>query len=238
MEEGSSEEQTGGDFSLTEDAQDEEVAEESQKLVAKRTPQEPTAKEMAEHEEEECVTYRNWCAHCVAARGVGHQHRDSPEEEENALPTVSFDYGFMGENDEEMMPILFFKDRKTKGQSATTVDQKGVSQFAVSFCVGYIRELGWKRFIWKSDNEPAILALKLACTKALGDVEIIPKESPEGDHQANGEAEAAVREGKRQIRANKCALEEKLGRHLPEMIPCWRGCLETRLPRSADTERV
>ena len=48
---------------------------------------------------------------------------------------------------------------------------------------------------------------------------MIPKESPEGDHQANGEAETAVREGKRQIRANKSMLEEKLGCGLPEKHP-------------------
>ena len=116
MEEGNPDEQ---------EAQNDEVAEESQRVVTKKTPQEPTARERAEHENEECVTYRNWCPHCVAARGVGHTHQKQEDEEESALPTVSFDYGFMGENDEETMPILFMKDRKTKVHAATAVDQKG-----------------------------------------------------------------------------------------------------------------
>ena len=43
-----------------------------------------------------------------------------------------------------------------------------------------------------SDSEPAIKKSKGRATENLPGVEAAPKESPEGDHQANGVAEAAV----------------------------------------------
>ena len=57
------------------EALEDEVTEEAQEVMAKRSPEEPTAKEKAVHADEECVTYRSWCPHCVAARGVGHIHQ-------------------------------------------------------------------------------------------------------------------------------------------------------------------
>ena len=47
----------------------------------------------------------------------------------------------------------------------------------------------------------------------------MPQEAPQGDHQANGEIEAAVREVKRQCRALKYALEAKLGFQLEDGDP-------------------
>ena len=61
----------------------------------------------------------------------------------------------------------------------------------------------------KSDGERSIVALKAAVRMRCGDVEILLQESPVGDHQANGAAEVAVRELKRQVRALKLMLEER-----------------------------
>ena len=174
-----------------------EVSEESQKAGRKQTPREPTRLERQEHEDQGCVVFRSWCKHCSAGKGIGATHQSSPEEEESAVPTISLDYGFMGEKENETMPILFMRDRKRKRPAASTEVAKGVAQYAVSFCVGWIRDLGWKRVIWKSDREPAILALKQAFTRAAGNVEVIPKDSPEGDHQANGLKWLCARESDR-----------------------------------------
>ena len=40
--------------------------------------------------------------------------------------------------------------------------------------------------------------------------EVIPEESPVGDHQANGEIENAIKELEKQIRILKLALEQKM----------------------------
>ena len=43
-----------------------------------------------------------------------------------------------------------------------------------------------------SDSEPAIKKLKGRATENIPGVEAVPKEAPEGDHQANGVAEAVA----------------------------------------------
>lgn len=63
--------------------------------------------------------------------------------------------------------------------------------------------------ILKSDNENSIKSLKDGIKKGLSGVEVIMEESKKGDSRANGSCEAAVKETKRQVKAMKCALEEK-----------------------------
>ena len=72
---------------------------------------------------------------------------------------------------------------------------------------------GVRRFINFSDNEPAMKALKDAAARACVGVEAIPRECPVGDHQANGDIESTVRELKRQMRAIRAQLEQKLKQH-------------------------
>ena len=70
----------------------------------------------------------------------------------------------------------------------------------------------------KSDNEPAVLALKESVRKET-DVELIMQESPVGDHQANGLAENAVKNVQGQVRTLKDALETRLKARLTEGHP-------------------
>ena len=49
--------------------------------------------------------------------------------------------------------------------------------------------------------------------------EVVPKTSPEGDRQANGLAEAAVREIKGQVRVLRDHIESEYGARLPEGDP-------------------
>ena len=55
-------------------------------------------------------------------------------------------------------------------------------------------EIGHKKIILRSDQEPAILALKAEVINRLIGYEAIPQESPVGDHQSNGDIENTVRE--------------------------------------------
>ncbi len=74
-----------------------------------------------------------------------------------------------------------------------------------------VEQLGCKRVIARSDNEPAILALKEAARREC-DVEVVPEEVPVGDHQANGLAENTVKNAQGQLRVIKDALESRRGR--------------------------
>ena len=59
----------------------------------------PTAADIEEHELMGHVQYRSWCKCCVAARGVGQQHRHV-EQEETAEPVISSDYAYMSQKEE------------------------------------------------------------------------------------------------------------------------------------------
>ena len=58
--------------------------------------------------------------------------------------------------------------------------------YAPAFFTGWLRGLGWKRLLLRSDNERALLAFLRAAAASLEGVEVIEQASPEGDHAANG----------------------------------------------------
>ena len=64
--------------------------------VAKR-PAAPTKAMVLAHEVHH-ADYREWCAHCVAGKGVSHQHRSS-EKEEDANAEFSMDHAFLTAED-------------------------------------------------------------------------------------------------------------------------------------------
>ena len=93
-----------------------------------------------------------------------------------------------------VMPILAIKDSKSKGYGASTLKKKGAEAHAVAFVAESV-------------------------AASLPEVEFVPQNSPPYDHSANGEAEVAVRELKRQCRAIKFVFEERSGKHLPKGHP-------------------
>ena len=186
-----------------------QVGDEAAAVVRHSTPRTPTAAEIDEHEVLGHAVYRSWCAICVRSRGIDNAHHPAPQDREAAAPTISIDYCYAGQRDEEGMPMLVAKDSSTKMLWGTSVPEKGVNEFAVSYLAHVINEAGYRRLFLKSDGERSIVALKAAVRMRCGDVEILLQESPVGDHQANGAAEVAVRELKRQVRALKLMLEER-----------------------------
>ena len=101
--------------------------------------------------------------------------------------------------------------------------EKGVNVYALAFFTGWLRGLGWKRLLLRSDNDRALLAFLRAAAANLEGVEVIEQASPEGDHAANGLAEVGVREVKAQTRVLKSHLEERLKRQLDwsEPLATW-----------------
>ena len=95
--------------------------------------------------------------------------------------------------------------------------------YALAFFAGWLRGLGWKRLVLRSDNERALMALLRAAAASLEGVEVIEQASPDGDQAANGLAEIGVREVKAQTRVLKSHLEERLKRQLDwsEPLATW-----------------
>ena len=110
----------------------------------------------------------------------------------------------------------------------------------MNFFAGFIQQTGLRRFINKSDREPAMKSLKDAAAKSPEGVESTGQESPVGDHQANGDIEPAVRTLKAQMRATMFGLESRLGRQLAHddpiliWIPSFAGDTFARFRKGPD----
>ena len=90
--------------------------------------------------------------------------------------------------------------------------------------IDFVKLLGYRKVHIKSDNEPAILAMKDELKKLLASegVDVALEEVPVGDSQGNGAAEQAVGQMQGLSRTLLSALESRLGRKLEAnsvMIP-------------------
>ncbi len=64
--------------------------------------------------------------------------------------------------------------------------------------------------MFKSGNEPALIALKQAIKDEMQDADLLLREVAVGSHTANGHAESAVRDVQKHCRTIKVAFEERL----------------------------
>ena len=181
--------------------------------------------EREQHEASGHAQYRSWCRHCLAGKG-----RTSPHVSQGTgdLPEIGFDYGYLSREHEKALPLICAKDQTTQALCASVVPAKGNDAYAISFLVGWLRGLGWKRLVMRSDSEPALLSLLRLVSANLQGIEVVEKTCPEGDHATNGLAELAVRETKAHSRIIKSQLEERLGRRLELSDPLFAW-----LPRHA-----
>ena len=129
----------------------------------------------------------------------------------------------------DTFPILICRHSRHGQTGATCCERKGPTAYSISFLVGFIKDLGFRRIILKCDNEPSTKALQDAVIHAcVGEVEVIPQGPPEGDHMASGRVEMAVREVKRQCRTLRISAEHDTGVRIADDSP-----LLSWLPRFA-----
>ena len=123
-----------------------------------------TAQEVEEHS----VThypYRAWRRYCVASAGRKDRHkRDPTGGQDEAVPVVAADYGFLAGDPEEgpkegLSPILVVRDKMGRSVFADMVSQKGLDEWAVRQMTNHVLSLGYPSVRLRSDGEPAIKAL-------------------------------------------------------------------------------
>ena len=176
---------------------------------------------------------RTWCDECNEGHGRERRHGRVAEEHKFAL--VSMDYAFYtrggaivaegdeGWNDTEALKMIIVKDSLSKSVFAHAVPQKGIDEkrFAVDSVVADVQWLGYSKLLLKSDNEPAVVKLlkeTLAGLKVTG-MSVGEEHSPPFDSQANGAAEAAVKQVKTRLRTMKLCLERRIGKRIPPKHP-------------------
>ena len=109
------------------------------------------------------AVFAPWCEVCAKAKGTGAQHRRQTVKElakqEQDGPIIYSDFFYMSEAG-AATAMLALKFSRSGRVAATALEQKGLSQYGVKFFAGFIQQTGIRRFINKSDGEPAMKALK------------------------------------------------------------------------------
>ena len=116
-----------------------EAIEEARAPRIARRPNTPTKAEVEEHMPLH-IHYRSWCPHCVAGKGIPHQHRTGRETDEEQIGvTIRLDYCFFSledeEEDKDLKPILVVYDHSKRAIWAMAVEEKGPDRAAVEWIV-------------------------------------------------------------------------------------------------------
>ena len=173
------------------------------------------------------------CAACVEGRGVGGQHRielSEEEERERTTPIVAFDYGLLTQENTDTFPILIYQNNKYGRTRGTCCERKAPTPHSISFLVGFIKDLGFRRTILKCDHEPRTKALQDAVIHACVGVEVMPQEQLEGGHMPNGRPEMAVKKVKRHCRTLRTSVEHNTCVRIAYDSPlCWLPCFKAQI---------
>ena len=98
------------------------------------------------------------------------QHRAGGRE--TTIQAIAFDYGYLDERDDLLQevagaPILDSKCDRDRWIGAAIVPTKGADEYAVAELKNDVMCSGFTEVLIRSDNEPAILALKESAATAL-----------------------------------------------------------------------
>ena len=133
--------------------------------------------------------------------------------------------------DTELCKSLVAKAYPAKALLATVVDSKGLSELVIERVARFIKETGYTKLAYKSDQEPAIKDVmyeaKVKIWKDMGDFherakaqsacQITFLHSPVGESQASGVIEHVIQRVQGQIRAIKLDIEAKSDTGAPSM---------------------
>jgi hypothetical protein len=200
---------------------DEHPAEEARRAKKARDPGAPTRAEVEAHEATH-LPFRIWCKECVAGRRDNPAHLRVPREP-GGVPEVGFDYAFVRKDDEaDTVTLLVMKDRDSRAVRVWVVPVKGVGAdmaHAVQRAVEGVHDLGHRgAVVVKTDNEPALLALREAIMGQLHEG-AIPVQPVPGESASNGAMENGVKLFKGVLRVHLAALEKKAGVLIPTDHP-------------------
>ena len=104
--------------------------------------------------------YRTWCPHCVAARRRNTQHRSVNPSIRRTVPLMVADYAFVKDDqDPEVCTILVVKITPSNLLLCIVVDEKGNNEHAVARLCRFIKESGYSKLVYRSDQERSIRSL-------------------------------------------------------------------------------
>ncbi|CAJ1331146.1 unnamed protein product, partial [Effrenium voratum] len=173
--------------------------------VALPDPREPTMEERREHHVTH-IPFRSWCKHCVRGKSLGAAHRSGTGSATRKVPTISLDYFYLGDAEDNSQPNLIMTDSLTQRVFSMRMPCKGVGhQYNVMIVEKCCRILGYPKAVLKSDTEPSIVALRTEVQKKLP--HLSAENATKGESQSNAQAESMVGNIQGQARTMRSALE-------------------------------
>ena len=138
------------------DADDNEAVQVAQPLPA------PIAPSKAQRDAHDCthIPYRSWCPHCVAARRSNSQHRRSSSSS-RTMPLLVADYCQLKDSEDGLdgVQVLVARLYPARAILATVVSAKGPEENAVARVAKFIRDSGYAKMAYRTDQEFSIRAL-------------------------------------------------------------------------------
>ena len=140
------------------------------------------------------------------------------------MPLLVADYcQVCGRKDEELATIMVARLYPSKALLAVYEDQKRVDDHVITRLAAFIRDTGYTKAVYKSDQASSMRAmLEQAFRRSGRHVEcdnpqlkqFIPEASAVGESQSNGKAEESVLRLEYLIRTYKSELESHVGFHI------------------------
>ena len=178
------------------------------------TPTAPTGADREEHTASGHAVFRTLCRECCIGRGRMHQHRGGGRE--TTSPAIAIDHGYLNERDDLLQeaagaPVLVSKCNRDRWIGTATVPTKGAD--VVAELKNDVIGSGFTEVLIRSENEPAILAMKGSAATALkwAGVSVKTVESELYDSQSNGLAGSAAKDAKDAVRTNLACLVRRFG---------------------------
>ena len=205
-------------------------------------PLEPSPAEIAKHNLTH-FPYRSWCPHCLACRRPNAHHRQSRSHSATRkIPLFCADYCFVKEShDEDMATVLAGRLYPSMAVLATVCDTKGPKdERALARLTTFIKESGYPRLVYKSDQERAIAAMIEEALRQAGRTGVpedpdtfesglsqaICEHSAVGESASNGRAERTVQAVEDLLRTLKSALEARIKIRIASTHPVMRWMVE------------
>ena len=133
--------------------------------------------------------------------------------------------------------VYFLLIRNPVGPVLGLCRKKGDHWYSSRVLEGQLAELGYKRVIIRSDQEPAIKKLK-ETVKRVSDTQIVCEESPVGESKSLGSVNVQIQALQGMVRTLRDAMESRYGNRLESTKPSYSLARHARCRNPHEVQRV